>query len=106
MKLRPGIIPFRMCGIRIPGQNATAYAGTVPWHFTGISRPVPVSRLPSEDQRETGCSFILTVATNVRVGAQLYTCMAVAYTRDVIWLQFQPGWFLFRDVFEHTKVAE
>ena len=37
----------------------------VPWHFTGIYRALPVSRLPSEDQRKTGCSVILGVDTDV-----------------------------------------
>ena len=30
--------------------------------FTGIFRPLPVPRLPSEDQRQTGCSFILNTS--------------------------------------------
>ncbi len=44
----------------------------VPWHIAGIYRPRPVL---SEEQRNTGCGFVLTVITNelarpttVRVG--------------------------------------
>ena len=33
----------------------------VPWHFTGIHPPLPVSRPPSEDQRKTGCNPFLSV---------------------------------------------
>ena len=34
---------------------------SVPWHFACIPGPLPVYRLPSEDQRKTGHHFVLSV---------------------------------------------
>ena len=50
---------------QIKAQNETAAlelwgkttVPPVPWHVTGIYRPLPVSRLPSEDQQKNRLQF-------------------------------------------------
>ena len=37
----------------------------MPWHIAGIFRPLPVSRVLSEEPRKTGCSFTLSVVNSV-----------------------------------------
>ena len=71
MKLQTGICPLSV--LRFWGKNTMPYAGTMA-HFTGIVRPLPVSRLPSEDQRKTGCNFILSVVTVMNV-RQVYVAV-------------------------------
>ena len=52
MKLQPGICQFLVLRVwvKIPCHTPVA------WRFIGMSRPLPVSRLPSEDQQITDCS--------------------------------------------------
>ena len=49
----------------------------VPWHIAGISRPLQVSRVLSEEQIKTGCSFLLSVISTVTECANTM-CMCVA----------------------------
>ena len=49
------------------------YAGT-PWQFTGISCPLPVSRLPSEEQRNTGCSLIMSLDIRTQIYIDCKVC--------------------------------
>ena len=58
MKLQPEICPFPVLESWV--KNTMSYT-LVPWHIAGISRPLPVSRVLSEEQRKTGCNFILSV---------------------------------------------
>ena len=94
IKLQPGVLPFPVLRFWDTNTMYTRYHGftgivgwssirhipwvenTMPvsWHFTGIYRPLPVSRLPSEDQRKTGCSLILSVVTYFK-GAYKHGCV-------------------------------
>ena len=58
----------------------------IPWYFTGVYRAIPVSRLPSDDHRKTGCSFILGVwlvgracASEARISIFQVTPLILAY---------------------------
>ena len=60
MKLQPGICPFPALVLGLWGKNYHAtrrYHGISP----GFPRPLSVSKVPSEEQRNIGFSFILSV---------------------------------------------
>ena len=66
MKLQPGIRPFPVLGF----WGKTPCHTPVPWHIAGICRPLPVSRVLSEEQRKAiqGIySLILSVVHRCRV---------------------------------------
>ena len=49
----------------------------VPWHIAGISRPLPGSRVQSEEQRKAGCSVILSVdRICARAKLLFHTCLS------------------------------
>ena len=54
MKLQPGFCPFP--ALAFWGKNP-------PWHIAGIYRPLPVSKVLSKEQRNTGCISILSVGS-------------------------------------------
>ena len=51
------ILPFPILGFY--GKNTMPYTGTMA--YRRVSRPLPVSRVLSEEQRTAGCSLILSV---------------------------------------------
>ena len=67
MKLQPGICPFPALVLGLWGKNYHAtrrYHGISP----GFPRPLSVSKVPSEEQRNIGFSFILSVVLIIFAG--------------------------------------
>ena len=89
MKLHPGIRPFLILG----SWGKQIWHNYVAWHFTGISRPLPVSRLPNKDQLNTGWS------SNMSVGRIAVVRRDGMHARDRILPPETPprlmtGWFV------------